>query len=66
MAGDEYGNMWLSTQARRGNEVIMVGRDRVKLFIYVAMCRVTLDLPSFSYVLLTLKGDAHEIPETRT
>ncbi len=30
---------------------------------YVAMCRVAVDLPSFSYVMLTLKGDAHEIPE---
>ncbi len=67
MAGDGCGNMWLSTQAGRGNEVIMVARDRVKLlFFYVAISRVTFALSSFSYVVLTLKGNAHEIAETWT
>jgi hypothetical protein len=66
MAGDGYSNMRLSTQAGRGNEVLMVARDRVKLFFYVAICRETFALSSFSSVALTLKGDAHEIAETWT
>jgi hypothetical protein len=65
MAGNGCGNMRLSTQAGRGNEVIMVGKNRVKLFFYVAMCRVILGFAFFFLsVALTLNGDAHEIAET--